>query len=123
MEARFSCIALVHQLFHQNGAVLPKIKFKSFLEKEYFTDHLLFLSLMSKAKTGRLARTLYSRSFKSTSDSKIAKPFPPEVIFNNQLIPKIYYPVTGAWPRTENRRSVAKREKAERGGCTSESST
>lgn len=78
---------------------------------------------MSKAKTGRLARTLYSRSFKSTSDSKIAKPFPPEVIFNNQLIPKIYYPVTGAWPRTENRRSVAKREKAERGGCTSESST
>lgn len=61
---------------------------------------------------------LYYRSFKSTSGSLVPKPFLAEVIFNKQIIPKIYYPVAGAWPRTLKR--VTGREKAERRGHTSE---
>lgn len=85
----------------------------------YFYAFCLKQRIRHTPLTGRLARTLYDRSFKSTSDFLIPNLFLP-VIFNQQLISKIYYPVTGAWPRTQNRRKVAGREKAERGGRTSE---
>lgn len=76
---------------------------------------------MSKAKTGRLARTLTTDLSRAHLILREQNHFFQKFILNNQLIPKTYYPVTGAWPRRQNRR-MARREKAQRGGSTSESS-
>lgn len=121
LEAKFSCTALIyncsiklmqfdHKIWNtfEKGNISHTTNFYAFCLKQRIRHTPL---------TGMLAKTLYHRSFKSTFDSLIPKPPLPEVTFNKQHIPKIYYPMAGILPRTQNRRS-GWREKGGRGGRT-----
>lgn len=112
LEAKFSCTALIHncsiklmQFDHKiwiafgEGSISHTTNFYAFCLKHRIRHTPL---------TGTFAKALYHRAFQDCHlILLIPKPPLPEVTFNKQHIPKIYYPMAGILPRMQNRRRVA----------------